>query len=155
MKLIIISDSHRSVGNVKKIIEKHPKAAAIIFLGDGESDIEKIRKDMPQLPQTIYQVCGNCDKDSKKETKIICVFEGYTFFITHGHEYGVKSGIEKLASIAANEGCQVALYGHVHKQSISEFNNVTAFNPGSAANGDYGIIKIKEGNIKFKHKQLK
>ena len=35
-------------------------------------------------------------------------------FVTHGHAYGVKSGLGRLAERAKTLGADVVLYGHTH-----------------------------------------
>ncbi len=167
-----MSDSHGRSGKVKKMIEANKDADGIIYLGDGEKDLESANRTVAGKrksgelspadyelaratePAFLYQVRGNCDRDSKEVVTLIKEIEGVQFYITHGYEQGVKYGLEKLAAFAKEEGCQVALFGHTHGMHYSIIDGVELFNPGSAANGNYGVITIKSGKAKFEHKEL-
>ena len=141
VKLLVFSDSHGRKGKVKKILEAHKNADGIIFLGDGEKDLETL----PLGDESVlYQVRGNCDRESREAVTLIKEIAGVRFYITHGYEQGVKYGLGKLAAFAKKENCRAALFGHTHRVHLSEEDCVFLFNPGSAANGDYGIILIDE-----------
>ena len=58
--------------------------------------------------------------------------EGLSVFCCHGHRYGVKSGLARLAARAKELGCEVALYGHTHRAAVEEVDGVLCVNPGSA-----------------------
>ena len=44
MKLLVLSDSHGHDESLTDIILSHPDAGAIIFLGDGEWDLDNARR---------------------------------------------------------------------------------------------------------------
>lgn len=207
MKIVVISDSHGRSGKVKKILADHVDLDGIIYLGDGERDLETALAANGYLKQGdescvkkgssgnasakvnssesdeetdrkiaegndcekskenssnstgdrkifLYQVRGNCDRESREAVTLLRKISGVSFYITHGYEQGVKFGLEKLAAFAKEEGCSVALYGHTHGARLTEIDGVTLFNPGSAANGSYGIIKIENGTAEFAHKEV-
>ena len=147
MKLLILSDSHGRSGKVKKIIAENGDADGVIYLGDGEKDLEG------KLPETlpVYQVRGNCDRESKAAVTLVEEIGGVRFYITHGYEQGVKYGLDRLAYAAEEQNCKVALFGHTHGAHYSESAGVELFNPGSAANGSYGVITIEAGKAEFAH----
>ena len=62
MRLLVLSDSHGRKNLLLKAVELHPEADAVIFLGDGERDIEFLKEIYPELK--LYAVCGNCDFNS-------------------------------------------------------------------------------------------
>lgn len=72
----------------------------------------------------------------------------------HGFEQRVKFGLDRLAALAGEAGCSIALFGHTHGAHCSEMNGVTLFNPGSAANGSYGVITIDGSSVQFHHHTL-
>ena len=45
MKIIVFSDSHGSYAAVQSIMDKNPDADMYIFLGDGDSEVEKMLAD--------------------------------------------------------------------------------------------------------------
>ena len=60
MRLLVASDSHRAAGNLLDIVELHLEDSdVLLFLGDGENDLENVRMLYPRLH--ILQVAGNCD----------------------------------------------------------------------------------------------
>ena len=64
MRILVISDSHGMPSRILDAVEAHPEAEALIFLGDGESDIEMLESYCRSLPSMI-RVAGNCDFSSK------------------------------------------------------------------------------------------
>ncbi len=151
-KLLILSDSHGRSGKLKKMIEANPDANGIIYLGDGEKDFQQALSaaDNP----FVYQVRGNCDRESCEAVTLVEEIDGVRFYITHGYEQGVKYGLEKLAGYAGDNDCTAALFGHTHGAHLSQINGVHLFNPGSAAVGSYGIIQIEKGNVTFRHEMI-
>ncbi len=126
--LIVTSDSH---GNVKALEILRPLIAEndyFIHLGDGAIDIFSIRKD---YGEKTYFCTGNCDYLPHYPTEGIIEVEKLRIFYTHGHKYGVKSGLEGLARAAKEKDCAVALYGHTHTPMISEVDGITCINPGA------------------------
>lgn len=163
IKLLVLSDSHGRSGKVKQMIAAHKDADGIIYLGDGEKDLESalaangfvsgagetFKSEEREI--FLYQVRGNCDRISIKAVTLIREIGGWHFYITHGFEQRVKYGLEQLAALAKEAGCSIALFGHTHGAHCSEKNGVTLFNPGSAANGSYGVITIDREDVRFQH----
>lgn len=145
-KILVFSDSHGRKGKVKKILESHKDPDAVIFLGDGEADLELLNL---SEDTALYQVRGNCDRVSRAAVTLVEEIAGVRFYITHGYEQGVKYGLGKFAALAKEEGCRAALFGHTHRVHLSEEDGVFLFNPGSAANGDYGMILIDGETLDF------
>lgn len=130
---IILSDSH---GRNKRILQQKlvPLFAEndfIIHLGDGSSDL---RETFSAYPEKTYLCRGNCDFSYGEEEFVIEV-ERVSILCCHGHRYGVKSGLSRLAARAKERGCEVALYGHTHRAGIEEVDGVLCINPGAL--GDY------------------
>ena len=149
-KILILSDSHGRVGKLKSIILSNI-ADVIIYLGDGEKDLEAVLTDLHidicgEDPK-ILQVKGNCDRDSYEEVTLIRPIQGVRFYITHGYEQGVKYGTDKIAEKAALENCRIVLFGHTHRPLKEKKNGMLLFNPGSVANGEYGVITISDDRI--------
>ena len=50
MRLLVASDSHRAAGNLLDIVELHLEDSdVLLFLGDGENDLENVRMLYPRL----------------------------------------------------------------------------------------------------------
>ncbi len=126
--LLVVSDSH---GNTRALETLRPLIAEndyFVYLGDGVTDIFPIRKD---YGEKTYFCTGNCDCLPLYPTEGVIEVEKLRIFYTHGHKYGVKSGLTRLAAEAKRQGCEVALYGHTHTPLVSELDGVTLVNPGA------------------------
>ena len=97
------------------------------------------------------RVRGNCDFGYPDEpVQARCAFGGVLFFYTHGHHYGVKSGVYQIMEAGEERLADVVLYGHTHRQQIDEGGEgcPTAFNPGSLGfGGQYGVIECRDGEF--------
>lgn len=148
MKLLVMSDSHGHDEILADIIMEHPDADAVIFLGDGEWDFgNAINACGIRDEKTICQVRGNCDRGSREPETIVREFAGVRFFMTHGHEQNVKLSFWGLADAAKEKKCTVALYGHTHYKSVDVKEGITLINPGSAREGRYCVIEVKNGEV--------
>lgn len=146
MRIVVISDSHRRKGNLFDIVEMHMEDADLfIFLGDGEDDIEDIKTMHPEL--RIEIVAGNCDFYSTKPMYKEITFAGKKVFFSHGHPFYVKHGYEKIIEEARMREADIVLFGHTHTQYIKYNENLCIMNPGSVANGEYGMVDIVNNQI--------
>lgn len=156
MKCLIFSDSHRQgLSLMERALSLHPDAEAVFFLGDGLSDLTELRD--PR--RTLFFVRGNCDffVDTVGETEEVTLL-GHKILYTHGHRYGAKGGEDALLALAIERGADLLLYGHTHKQSERSYSfgetRCILFNPGSAAEGDFGLLTLTEKDILFSHGHL-
>ena len=127
-KLLVISDTH---GNSKGVAELLPLIAEndfVIHLGDGAGDMRDIYE---AYPEKIYSCAGNCDFFSPLPEDGVLEIEYLKIYYCHGHKFGVKSELSKLAEAAKAKGADIVLYGHTHKALISEVDGVTMINPGT------------------------
>lgn len=156
MKACVFSDSHGYAGNMINAINLE-KPDAVFFLGDGESDIAGIEEDFPGL--TVYTVRGNCDFRSNRESTMVVTTDGVRIYMTHGHLSDVKydSRLELLTSQALEAGADIALFGHTHRQHLSENLGVTLLNPGSAGRGwypGYAVLTVNGGRFRAELKTI-
>lgn len=129
MKVIIFSDSHGNIKNMQNAIEKFKnEIVGIIHLGDYVEDLEKIKKIFKD--KTFIQVAGNNDFTDIPNEKIIDI-NGHKIFLTHGHEYNVYFGIDRLYYKLCEIGINVGLYGHTHKPFVFYEDDFLILNPGS------------------------
>ena len=108
----IVSDSHGMRGMLDQSLIKLEAGGpldALIHCGDGGSDAKYLAGN---ILQTVI-VRGNCDGwGCDYEDDMLVNIGGVNIFVTHGHRYGVKSGLDTLDSAAAAKGAQVACFGH-------------------------------------------
>lgn len=145
MKLLVLSDTHRSLGFACEAIEKeHPDA--VLHLGDHLTDAEDLS--FAYSEPDFYYVPGNCDYAPTVPPALTLDFQGVRIFMTHGHLYGVKQELSALCAAAKAAGAQIALFGHTHVQHMEKRDGVLLFNPGTAGRSGrsgYGIIEISNG----------
>ena len=153
MDILIISDSHGRLDNIRAVLERCKSAKEVLFLGDGLRDI-----DAAWLDDAIC-VRGNCDMFGADDhpAERILRFGEYTVMITHGHAYSVKSGFERAAAVAAQRGADMLAFGHTHTRTDillpegSEIGGVTLtkplrlFNPGALKDGSFGVLTLRGG----------
>ncbi len=150
MKLIAISDSHGSTSSIIAAVRKHNDADVIVFCGDGHKDIDNIGYMFPD--KMMIAVKGNCDwycdfLDTQEIT--LC---GRKIFITHGHLYGVKQGLNSIISRGKSIGADIILFGHTHIQTAFWENNMLVLNPGSIGyNKTYATIEIDEDSKEIQY----
>ena len=145
-----MSDSHRSVGKVLEVVERHPEADLFLHLGDGEADFEAVQEIHPE--HRYHHVSGNCDYDSTTPTYDILCLCKKIIFLTHGHRYAVKYGLEELKRAARRQGADVVLYGHTHMAHTEYDDGLYVMNPGSLTlprerGSSYGILDITPAGI--------
>lgn len=154
MKVLIISDTHGRIDNVEMIL-KHTiplGVGTILHCGDYVSDARKIQKFYPDIQ--VYYVYGNCDVGFGGASSEVVTIEDVSFFLTHGHRYGVKWGdYDDLLIDAIAHEAQVAVCGHSHCAYIEQREDVLLLNPGSITQPrdtrypSYAIIEVKDGEI--------
>lgn len=145
MRLLVMSDSHGRKNMLLDAMELHPEADAVIFLGDGERDIEFVENYFPD--KKIYAVCGNCDFNSELPPFLLEKFGGKTVYAAHGHYESVKYSLVILKEKARNCAASIALYGHTHVPDTTYDDGILFVNPGSIAVGKYAMIDITDKGI--------
>ncbi len=126
--LVIVSDTHGSEKGIESLRGILAENDYIVHLGDGVGEARRL---LSEYPEKAYICAGNCDLFSPLPDEGIIEVERVRILYCHGHKYGVKSGLGRLAAEAKRRGCDIALYGHTHTAMISELDGVTLINPGS------------------------
>lgn len=155
MDFLVLSDSHGRTKNILEALSRQIRRPdGIIFLGDGLRDL--MYCEVGDIP--VYSVRGNCDTSSffgdisSDDVRIIEAC-GKRIMLTHGHLYGVKSGLSRLIYAAAEKNADVVVFGHTHAplemridSSDSDILDKPLYllNPGSVGgyDGDFGILTI-------------
>ena len=159
MTFLIVSDTHGRFERLKELCEKRKRVDALIFLGDGLSDIDYAK--VKNFGFTVIAVKGNWDTGRggitamTAQDELAFTFEGVRFYAMHGHTRGVKGGLTNAIYAAEAAGADVLLYGHTHEPFYTylekgEYNlskPMHIFNPGSLANYNYGICIVENGMI--------
>lgn len=150
MLIAVISDSHNNDRAIKEVRRYIKNADVLLFLGDGENDIDKITE---EFEGEVYSVSGNCDFLGKSPKEMIIELDGNKIFMCHGHTYNVKYGYDNIYYRGLSLGVDIVLFGHSHIPMVEQHNNIVLMNPGSISHGacmskrSLGYIEIKEGKI--------
>lgn len=143
--IIVLSDTHGQKKYLSAIRPLLLEADAVIFLGDQIADIADISRKHGNL----IMIPGNCDIFSSLPRTVVYEAEGKRILLTHGHDYNVKSGLDKLAYAAQERNCECALYGHTHIADCRTVGGIMLLNPGSFLpridSASYSYITLIEG----------
>lgn len=142
MRILVLSDSHNNYLSLKKAVENHPSAEVIVFLGDGERDINRVEELLEN--KYVIKVKGNCDIASTLDETVTQTIGGKKFYITHGYLENVKFGDDRLVYKGQSLDADIILYGHTHVPVNKRVDGIYVFNPGSIRDGNYGFIDITE-----------
>ena len=112
MKVLIVSDTHKSHRNLDLIIEREAPIDMLIHLGDVEGCADYIEA-VADCP--VHIVRGNNDFFSELPAEEEFFIEGQHVFITHGHYYYVSMNEERLKQEARGRGADIVMYGHTHR----------------------------------------
>ncbi len=148
-KILVLSDTHRSVGAAADIIRSMPDISAILHAGDCTCDAEELRELFPKIP--IYYVRGNNDWFSDAPDSLVIKIGGTTIFLTHGHNERVKHELTLSTLIKRGENCgaDLIVFGHTHKAYNDPSGKIAVLNPGSITyGGTYATAEIDGGRIK-------
>ena len=147
MKILVMSDSHKTADTVLEVVS-FEKPDYILHLGDHEYDCNATRAEFPDIP--LRTVRGNCDGFSKALDIDEFVLENKRFVMTHGHLFGVKLSTSRIISFAESKEADILLYGHTHNAHIDTWQKMQILNPGSIGYGfnrTYAIIEINNGTM--------
>lgn len=141
MKILICSDSHTRLDYFQKIMElENPEM--VIFAGDHSTDAFDMSLVYNEIPFKIVR--GNTDFYDR-DFKDIEIFElnNKKILLTHGHLQGVKSNLNDLEKQAKQEGVDMCIFGHTHREYFIEKDEIIYLNPGALQDKKYVIYDGK------------
>lgn len=146
MRLLVLSDSHRDAISLQMAVDSNPDADAVIFLGDGASDFDKVKDKIAH--KRIIAVKGNCDGYyCPYPEKAVEELGGAVVYCTHGYAEHVKFGLGELKEKARSHGAKIVLYGHTHTPYTDYEDGLYIMNPGSVFENSCGIVDITPTGI--------
>lgn len=158
MQVLVFSDSHGLLTNMKKAIREHPQIGYMIHLGDYGTDASEIGAEFPHLNIEVVQ--GNCDRIREHPEEKVLKLGGKSIFITHGHMYGVKYNMASIIEKGVHEDFDVILFGHTHEPYVEWRKGILLVNPGSISKTGFGpgityaILKIGVNGIEADIKRI-
>ena len=171
---LVLSDTHgheRLLRRVANTINFRP--AGILFLGDGLRDMDAL-SDIPSLRDVpLYAVSGNCDyffsMHAGEPLSRLLVLGTHKIYMTHGHQLGVRGGLDAAVQTALAAGADVLLYGHTHVAYQQMLRTTDAdgketflliANPGSLGEprdgmgARFGVLTLTDTEALFGHGQI-
>ena len=153
MLIGVLGDSHEQVKDIDKCIKKLNNVNIIIHTGDMLTDAQYITRKY-NIP--VLGVRGNCDPYNVGEEEILYTVSNYNILICHGHNYGVKSSLNRILLRGKNVNANIIIFGHTHIPYYEEVDSIHLLNPGSLAfprefsKKSAAILEINE-RISIKH----
>lgn len=152
MKLLVLSDSHGDSATILRAIRKE-RPDMIVHLGDGAREIPSLLASFPESNLPLCSVRGNCDFGADCPDEELLELCGKRIFLTHGHLYGVKSGLGRLLQKGMEVKADLVLFGHTHVAAITQSGSVRLMNPGSVYGNrgkdkSYGIVDLDGDGIR-------
>ena len=114
-RILIVSDTHKRLGNLYEALEKEGSVDAMIHLGDLEGD-EDIVNEM--IPGPVYMVPGNNDYYSQAPRELEIQIAGKNVLLTHGHYYYVSLDLQTIRQEGIARGMDIVMFGHTHRPVI-------------------------------------
>ena len=140
MKVLVFSDSHRSLLEMRRAVEGE-KPDHVIHLGDLEEDAQLLSQEYPGLP--VCSVPGNCDGWTTHPLQRLVRYGGCQLLLSHGHIWGVKGGYGAAIAAGRKAGADAVLFGHTHVPYCQRLEDgLWVLNPGSSRRS-YGLILIE------------
>ena len=159
-RIVVFSDTHGSFRHMNRIFRKNPNADLFIFLGDGEDELERVKR--LYSDKNIISVCGNCDDYSNAPKELLYTApDGRKLFCTHGNGYSVNSSLDRLYYRALELNADIVCFGHTHSRYYKYADGLHILNPGSAScprdglDPSYAFIDLLENGIFCTHVELK
>lgn len=147
MRILVMSDTHGDMSLLRRVLMSQSSAEVVVHCGDGVDEAEEIRRMCPE--KMVISVRGNCDFYCAEPKLEFITLEGKKIFITHGHLYGVKSGLYNLSCAAKEAGADIVLFGHTHIPFEAYDDGLYMLNPGSLRGYDasYGYVDITPSGV--------
>lgn len=146
MKLLVFSDSHRSLRGMRDAVELE-RPDYVIHLGDLEEDAQLLAQEYPRL--AVASVPGNCDGFVFSPLQKLVTYDNMRILMSHGHIWHVKSGYGAAIAAARKCNAHILLFGHTHVPYCERLEDgLWVLNPGSVRDsGSYGVIMISSDNV--------
>ncbi|MCL2217425.1 MAG: metallophosphoesterase [Defluviitaleaceae bacterium] len=154
MKLLLISDTHGRREELEALLKRYAgEVRMVCHMGDHADDLLKFQPAYPTLQMAT--VAGNCDYGMNAPRELILTVADKRILMIHGHQLGVKQGLQRLAYYAREKGVDACFFGHTHQPAMFTAGSVFVMNPGSLteprgrSHASYGLVEISaEGEIK-------
>jgi len=151
--ILIISDTHGNTQAIKQLVKKyHGLITAVVHLGDHSGDMLRMAGPAVKMDMC-HIVSGNTDPAICTYNERVIDVADKRIFITHGHRYNVKAGLDLLIYKARELQVDACLFGHTHHQTLFTQSDIVFLNPGSPSSPHfgtdrgYGLLRISNAGV--------
>lgn len=164
VRLLVVSDTHGELDNVKKLVEKARtiKPDIVIHLGDDSPDAEPLKEIGAQL----YVVPGVFEphyKDPQTKRRLVIEVEGLKILLSHTdtkHQNDPPEERDPQEVLNAGE-VDMLFHGHTHIPKVEIRNRKIILNPGHLKTSDkkgypptYAIVDIDKEKVSIRILEL-
>lgn len=152
MKLLIISDSHGNITNLKHVMgfAKQIKAQAVIHCGDWDN-VESVETVL-SFGIPLYAVLGNADIDSEIEDILKFESDKFDSHLLAFDIDGVKMAVIHQANLKDEKlyDFKVVFNGHYHSKEEKMVNFTKFIRPGALINGNnFAVFETENNRVEF------
>lgn len=148
MKILVISDSHGNIANLKHVMgfAKNVGAKAVIHCGDWNT-VESVKTVLSfRIP--LYSVLGNADVDPKVEKLLSAKCKKFDRVFLEleleGKKIGVIHDVDGLLKV------DILFCGHTHQQYEYKIEGLRIVNPGALEGTiNFAVFDTASGKIEF------
>jgi uncharacterized protein len=147
VKIIVLSDTHKSVELCAQSLAAEKPADLLINLGDYVEDGLELSE---RMGMELVAVRGDNDftaGENERELEI----PGLKIFLAHGHSYNIDDGLDEIYDESVRRGARLVLFGHSHRPVIHERDGVLLLNPGSLYLAEkeqsFGVIRLEHSRL--------
>ncbi|HKB88205.1 MAG TPA: metallophosphoesterase family protein [Patescibacteria group bacterium] len=152
MKILIISDSHGNIANLKAVMEIAKKSGIKAVIHCGDWDNKESVETVTSFGIPLYAVLGNADVDSNIEDTLKFQAKKFDPFLLKLNLDGVKIGVIHQANLK-NEKLyefKFVFSGHYHSKEEKMVNFTKFVRPGAIINGiNFAVFETTSGTIEF------
>lgn len=130
-------DTHGRIEGIRKALVKY-KTDYLIHTGDFFADARRLAH---YLKVPYYAVAGNCDSREAGPDEALVEIQQHRIYISHGHQYGVKSALQNLVYRGLELEAGAVIFGHTHVPHCEKVGNIWLLNPGSPSRPRLGADK--------------
>ncbi len=152
MKILVISDSHGNIANIKHVMgfAKTIKAGGVVHCGDWDN-VESVNEVLIfEIP--LYAVLGNADIDHDVEEVLRFNAKKFDSDFLKFEIDGRKIGVIHQAKFDDKrfEGLNIVFGGHYHSNAETMINFVKFVRPGALSNGiNFAVYETTTNEVEF------
>jgi putative phosphoesterase len=159
MKILVISDSHGNIVNLKHVVEFGKKigVGAIVHAGDWNT-LESVET-VFSFGIPLYTVLGNADihEDVINNLKLRSKKFGEQFLIVEleKRKIGITHKPSDNKKYFLDENLDLIINGHLHSRKEIILNGIRVFCPGAIINGNnFAVYDTSSDKIEFINEQI-